>query len=80
MNRENMHIGQKVRIPAKDIVRYESENPDDEFAPLKKVVTHQKEAILFVRELHNPQVAGVSYSMDTESSFGVLYEVLEPIE
>lgn len=82
MNRLDMYIGQRVRIPAKDIVRYISTDQADDNAPLKKVIRHQKEKVLYVRELHNEQVAGLSSSMDTpaERSIGILYNCIEPYE
>ena len=76
MKREKLKIGQQVLLPAKDIVTWEG----DEWN-LKKKVRHQKESIMYVRELHNPNVAGLSYTMDTppERSYGILYEVIEPL-
>lgn len=36
---------------------------------------------MFVRELHNPKVAGLSHTMKThpENSYGVMYSVIHPI-
>jgi len=77
MNRNKMHIGQKVRIPAKDIITWKG----DDFH-LKKKVHHQKEKILFVRELHDDKMAGLSYTMESlaKNSMGIFYEVIEPIK
>lgn len=33
---------------------------------------------MFVRELHNPWVAGLSYSMDSEHVYGIIYSVIHP--
>ncbi len=77
MKREEMHIGQKVRLPAKDIVTWHGNEWN-----LKKKVKHQKETILFVRELHDKNCAGLSYTMDTppEKSMGILYDVIHPLK
>ncbi len=86
MDRSVMHIGQQVKLPAKDIINWSVDpawegDPNDDFAPLVKNVKHQKEKILFVRELHNTNVAGLSYTMNTppERSMAILYEVIEPL-
>lgn len=77
MDKSKMYIGQKVKIPSRDIVRWEG----DEIVGFVKKITHQTEKILFVRELNDDNV-GLSYSMDTppERSFGVLYEHIHPCD
>ena len=77
MDRSKMHIGQQVKLPAREIITWDSPN---EWTFIKKV-KKQKERILFVRELHNPKLAGLSYTMDTppERSMGILYEYIEPL-
>ncbi len=73
MNRSEMHIGQKVRLPAKDIVTY-SENKDGN---LTKNVRHQEEKTMYVRELHDSNCAGLSYTMEQKNCYGILYEAIE---
>ena len=77
MNRKEMHIGQQVKLPARETITWDSPN---EWNFIKKI-HKQKERILFVRELHNPTIAGLSYTMDSapERSMGILYEYIEPL-
>ena len=77
MDRKAMYIGQQVKIPAMDIITWDSPN---EWTFIKQI-HKQKEKILFVRELHNSKLAGLSYTMDSapERSMGILYEYIEPL-
>lgn len=65
MERENMYLGQKVRV-----------HPIGVYPISKK----PRKAILYVRELHSEDVAGLSYSKDSDPkrSMGIYYTCIVP--
>ena len=66
MNREDLKIGMKVKV-----------------VPIQnnKYLPAPKETEMFVRELYNPLVAGLSRKKTGKKHiYGILYEVIHPIE
>jgi len=63
--RSELVIGQRVRVV-----------PDW----MNKDLPKPKSGVMYVRELHNPNCAGLSYTMDTppEKSYGILYHIIKP--
>lgn len=74
MKREDLKIGQMVKLPAKDIVTWEGE-----VGNLTPNIHHQNEKIMYVRELYNPLCAGLSYKKTGKKHiYGILYGVIQP--
>lgn len=64
MVRENLTIGQQVLVV-----------PEWTNKELPPPTVHK----VYVRELHNPKLAGVSHTKNSRSCFGILYSVLQPV-
>ena len=66
MNRKDLKIGNRVRVRA-------DWTNKDKPAP--------KSSLMYVRELHNGNTAGLSYSMETppEDCYGTLYSVIREV-
>lgn len=68
MKRTKMKIGQRVRVVPKHTY-----NKDGS-------IKHHPEKVMYVRELHNKLVAGLSYKPTGKKHiYGILYEVIEPL-
>lgn len=64
-----MKIGQRVRVVPKHTY-----NEDGS-------IKHHPEKTMYVRELYNPLVAGLSHKRTGEKHiYGILYEVIHPIK
>ena len=67
MNRTKMQIGTKVKVVPKHTY-----NTDGS-------IRHHAEKIMWVRELHNPSFAGLSYRKNGKNLYGIMYEVIQPL-
>ena len=62
-----MQIGTKVRVVPKHTY-----NEDGS-------IKHHKETVMWVRELHDKNCAGLSRRWNGKSIYGILYDVIEPL-